>query len=57
MKEKDKKIEKLQKANFELQNKLNLLATEAAKVQRELKVMKILLDKKKEEINYFKNKK
>ena len=48
MKEKNKKIGKLEKSNLKLQTKLNLLSTEAAEEWRELKMMKIKLDEKEE---------
>ena len=57
MKEKDKKIAKLEKDNLELQTKYNLLATETAKAQRELKMIRVMLSEKKEEIDYMRSKK
>ena len=57
MKEKNKKIAKLEKDNLELQNKLNLLGTKAAKVWGELKMMRVMLAEKKDEIDYMRNKK
>ena len=55
MKEKDKKIEILEKANAALQKDLNAMNTEAAESRGELKVMRVLLAQQKEDIEYMRN--